>query len=119
MSDDGSSALGVAPFMQKVQTGQVRRIAGALSQYVGTGDGAKAVRRGAPECRLTLFCRADNVFFPFPPFTMARVPCRAARISSWMLSGLKLEAAKVSLRSVPSLIYLALRSCASQVPGLQ
>ena len=58
MSDDGSSALGVAPFMQKVQTGQVRRIAGALSQYVGTGDGAKAVRRGAPEGRLTLFCRA-------------------------------------------------------------
>lgn len=62
MGDDGSSALGVAPFMQQVQTGQVRRIAGALSQCVGTGDGAKAVRRGAPECRLTLFCRALAMF---------------------------------------------------------
>ena len=88
MSDDGSSALGVAPFMQKVQTGQVRPIAGALSQYVGTGDGAKAVRRGAPECRLTLFWRESALFFfPFPPFRWRGF--RAVQLASlpgWLLA---------------------------------
>lgn len=71
--------------MHLVQTGQVRRIAGALSQYVGTRDGAKAVRRGAPEHGLTLFCCAPATFSSLLLlFTMARVPCRAACISSWM-----------------------------------
>jgi hypothetical protein len=63
--------------MHQVQTGQVRRIAGALSQYVGTGDGARAVRRGAPECRLTLFSRALQRFLPFSSFYdgACPVPC--------------------------------------------
>jgi hypothetical protein len=106
--------------MHQVQTGQVRRIAGALSQYVGTGDDAKAVRRGAPECCLTLFCPALATFSS--PFLLLRWRVfRAVQLASLpgRPSGLKLEAAKALLRSVSLLIYLALRSCASQVPGLQ
>lgn len=64
--------------MHLVQTGQVRHIAGALSQCVGTGDGAKAVRRGAPEVWSNLvLLRARDVFFPFTPFHhgACSVPC--------------------------------------------
>lgn len=73
-----------------------------------------------PRSSNLVLARARNVFFPFPPFTMARVPCRAAYMSSWAGCWPEVGSCKGTfLRSVLLLIYLALRFCASQVPGLE